>query len=85
MFIYHFKSDSNDTPTDPAGKFQQALVKLMSKLESGHSHLIESDAIREFRHLFEAKHFPGLGYIKKLSIEHHLETLAEYHKGSVNG
>src|SRR3546814_6797061 len=25
MYIYHFVSDTKDTPTDPAGKFAQAL------------------------------------------------------------
>jgi hypothetical protein len=23
-------------------------------------------------------HFPGLGYVKKLSMSHHIETLAHY-------
>lgn len=78
MFIYHFKSDTNDTPTDPAGKFSQALDKLIEKLNSGSSHLLETSAVLEFRSLHETGHFPGLGYIKKLSIKHHLETLAAY-------
>lgn len=78
MYVYHFKSDSNDTPTDPARKFSQALEKLIIKLEQGNSHLLETSAIREFRQLHERQHFPGLGYVKKLSIKHHLETLADY-------
>lgn len=85
MFIYHFKSDTNDTPTDPAGKFAQALEKLIAKLESGDSNLLETSAIREFRDLHERGHFPGLGYVKKLSIKHHLETLASYHFTDSNG
>lgn len=79
MFIYHFKSDTNDTPTDPAGKFAQALEKMIKKLDSGDSKLLETGAIKEFRDLNSRGHFPGLGYIKKLSIKHHLETLANYH------
>lgn len=78
MFVYHFKSDTNDTPTDPAGKFAQALNKLIAKLNSGDSKLLETTAILEFRDLHERGHFPGLGYVKKLSIRHHLETLANY-------
>lgn len=78
MYIYHFVSDTNDTPTDPAGKFAQALEKLIAKLNSGTSHLLETDAIKEFRHLHNKGHFPGLGYIKKLSMKHHIETLARY-------
>lgn len=80
MFVYHFKSVTNDTPTDPAGKFAQALEKLMQALESGNSSLLETSAIKEFRTLYERGHFPGLGYVKKLSIKHHLETLANYHR-----
>jgi len=79
MFIYHFVSDSNDTPTDPAGKFAQALAKLVWTLDHGDSHLLESTAVAEFRQLHERGHFPGLGYVKKLSIKHHIETLADYH------
>lgn len=85
MFIYHFKSDTNDTPTDPARKFSQALSKLISKLDSGSSHLIETSAILEFRDLYKREHFPGLGYVKKLSIKHHLETLSAYHASASNG
>lgn len=84
MFIYHFKSDTNDTPTDPAGKFAQALGKVITKLNSGNSKLLESSAIKEFRDLNERGHFPGLGYVKKLSIKHHLETLANYHRFKPN-
>jgi hypothetical protein len=80
MFIYHFVSDSNDTPTDPAGKFAQALAKLIATLDQGDSHLHESTAVEEFRQLHERGHFPGLGYVKKLSIKHHIETLAAYHR-----
>ncbi|QBE48238.1 sce7725 family protein [Leucobacter triazinivorans] len=85
MFVYHFKSDTNDTPTDPAGKFAQALGKLVAKLDSGNSNLLETSAVLEFRDLHERGHFPGLGYVKKLSIKHHLETLAEFHSANSNG
>jgi hypothetical protein len=80
MLIYHFVSDSNDTPTDPAGKFAQALAKLIARLNSGDSKLLESSAVAEFRQLHERGHFPGLGHVKKLSIKHHLETLADFHR-----
>ena len=85
MFIYHFKSDTNDVPTDPAGKFGEALNKLILELNSGDSHLMETSAVHEFRELYVRGHFPGLGYVKKLSIKHHLETLATYHASAGNG
>ncbi|MDC6285464.1 sce7725 family protein [Ralstonia pseudosolanacearum] len=78
MFIYHFISTTNNTPTDPAGKFGQALAKLIGKLDSGKSKLFEGEAIAEFRDLHAKQHFPGLGYVKKLSMKHHLETLANF-------
>ena len=82
MFVYHFKSDSNDTPTDPANKFAEALAKLIAKVDAPASKLVETSAVEEFRRLHDAGHFPGLGYIKKLSIRHHIETLADYHRNA---
>lgn len=78
MYIYHFVSTTKDTPTDPAGKFAQALDKLIKKLDSGTSNLFESSAIKEFRDLHKKGHFPGLGYVKKLSMNHHIETMAGF-------
>ena len=78
MYIYHFLSTTNNTPTDPAGKFAQALEKLIAKLNSGRSKLFEGEAITEFRELHTKGHFPGLGYVKKLSMKHHIETLANF-------
>jgi hypothetical protein len=78
MYIYHFVSTTKDTPTDPAGKFGQALTKLIVKLDSGTSYLYEGMAIDEFRALHAKKRFPGLGTLKKLSMIHHIETLAHY-------
>lgn len=79
MFIQHFVSDTNDTPTDPAGKFAQALDKLVATLERFPARFGETTAIEKFRELKERQHFPGLGTLKKLSMMHHVETLAAYH------
>ena len=79
MFVYHFKSDTNNTPVDPAGKFSEALQKLVTTVDSAGSKVLETSAVHEFRDLHARHHFPGLGYVKKLSIKHHLETLADYH------
>lgn len=78
MYIYHFVSTTKDTPTDPAGKFAQALEKLINKLDSDTSLLFEGSAIKEFRDLHAKGHFPGLGHVKKLSMNHHIETLGEF-------
>jgi hypothetical protein len=80
MKIYHFISDRQDTPLDPAGKFAEALAKMIATLDSPKSNLLETDAVGEFRALHKKGHFPGLGYVKKLSMNHHIETLAAYFK-----
>lgn len=76
--IYHFVSTSQDTPTDPAGKFAEALDKLITKLDSGSSKIFDTAAIAELRNLHTKGHFPGLGYLKKLSMNHHIETLSKF-------
>jgi hypothetical protein len=76
MYVYHFVSITNDTPTDPAGKFAQALQKLVDTLNTGTSKLLETEAIKEFRELHAKGHFPGLGYVKKCPSSEHLAQLA---------
>ena len=78
MYIYHFKSDRNDTPTDPGGKFAEALSKLILEVNSSSTKVTQTKAIDEFRDLYESKHFPGLGSIKKIAMKHHIQTLAHY-------
>lgn len=78
MFVYHFKSDTNDTPVDPGGKFMEAVAKLVAEVNSPQTKVFQSTAIEEFRELYRRRHFPGLGYVKKLSIIHHLETVAQF-------
>jgi len=78
MYIYHFISDRKDTPADPAGKFGEALRAMIKKLDEPNSKVSETEAVKEFRELHAKRHFPGLGYVKKLSMKHHVETLAEY-------
>jgi len=82
MQIYHFVSDRQDTPKDPAGKFAEALAKMIKVLSAAGSKVLETDAVKEFRMLHKQGHFPGLGYIKKLSMSHHIETLADYFKAT---
>lgn len=78
MYIYHFISDTTDTPTDPKGKFSEALNKLVKAVNSKGSKIIRTKAIEEFLTLHKNGHYPGLGYVKKLSMQHHLETLAQF-------
>ncbi len=76
MYIRHFKSDRQDTPADPGGKFLEALTKLIAHLDEPGCLIEETDAIGDFRSLYARRHFPGLGSVKKLAMKHHVETLA---------
>ena len=80
MHIHHFKSIRQDTPKDPAGKFAEALNKLINELGRASNKISETSSIKEFRSLHARRHYPGLGFIKKLSMKHHIETLAGYPK-----
>ena len=74
MWIYHFVSERQDTPKDPAGKFAEALAKMMRVLNHPKCKVHETEAVKEFKSLYRQKHFPGLGHVKKLSMNHHIET-----------
>lgn len=71
--VKHFVSDSNEDSSDVAGKFAEALKKLIDWVDVRNPK--ETLAIREFRNLYENGHFPGLGSIKKLSIMNHIELV----------
>lgn len=70
--IHHFVSDTNDDTLDIAGKFYQAVTKLVDFADQFALHSL---AIRAFRDLHARQAFPGLGSIKKLSIMHHIELI----------
>lgn len=71
--IHHFVSDSNDDITDPAGKFYEALSKLVTFVDA--RNIYNGIAIRQFKDYYNREAFPGLGVIKKLSIMHHIELV----------
>jgi hypothetical protein len=75
VWIKHFLSDDMDGPTDPGGKFRQALRKL-ARFSRSDSFSSSTVACQEFLDLHARGHFPGLGVVKQLSIRHHLELAA---------
>lgn len=77
MFIKHYISDSNSSPADPGGKFLEALNKLVGDNDRN---IFSSMAHKEFHKLAFKQHYPGLGYVKKLSMQHHLELIADFLK-----
>lgn len=76
MFMNHYISDRQLDPTDPGGKFLEALVKLERDVTAGR--IPRTDAVAEFIDLHGRQHFPGLGYVKKLSMQHHIEVIAAF-------
>ncbi len=76
IFIRHYVSDTNDTSDDPALKFREALRKLANDVQSRGSLIPRTDAVKEFLSLHKRQHYPGLGYVKKLTMQHHIELMA---------
>lgn len=70
--IAHFVSDSNDGPENPAGKFFEALGKLVKFVDK---YGIDTLAIRKFKEYHNSQAYPGLGVVKKLSIINHIELV----------
>ena len=73
--IHHFVSDNNDDITDPAGKFYEALEKLVNWNQIQE---LDTVGIKKFEEIYESQTYPGLGVVKKLSIMHHLELLGHF-------
>lgn len=77
MNIAHFVSDENYTPTNPAGKFAEALYKLVQRVEED-TQIYQGEAYRQYKQFYNEGHYPGLGFVKKLSMLHHIEVLADF-------
>ena len=73
--IAHFVSDTNDDISDPAGKFAEAVGKIV---EWNKKMCLHTRGIMELENAYKNKTYPGLGVIKKYSIMHHLELMSEY-------
>ncbi|MCT7595848.1 sce7725 family protein [Aliarcobacter butzleri] len=76
MFIKHYKSKRVTGITDPGGKFLEALDTLVDDIKGKPE--FDTNACKEFISLHKRKHFPGLGSVKKLSMQHHIEIFAKY-------
>ncbi len=78
MYLKHFKSYDDESPTQPGKKFGDALDSLI-KFNDSHPQLLEETlGLKGFIDLHSRDHFPGLGQVKKLSILHHIETTCLY-------
>ena len=69
--IHHFVSDTNDNQSNIQGKFFEAV----SKARTFFSDKFKTCAVNNLIQLLEQEKYPGLGVLKKLSIENHLELM----------
>lgn len=73
IHIAHFVSTSNEGTADPAGKYFEALEKLIEFVDR--NSIPGTVGLREFRKHYHSQSFAGLGVVKKLSIMHHIELI----------
>lgn len=71
--IRHFTSESNGDIANVGGKFLEAAGKLVAFLDERNIRTSAADVMR--RHVRDGT-YPGLGIVKKLSIQNHLELVA---------
>lgn len=78
--VHHFVSESNDDMFDPANKLMEALTKLHGWMNSSdfNKEKNESFGLKQLDTLFVEDRYPGLGFLKKLEIMHHLEIMNKY-------
>lgn len=69
--IHHFVSDTNDSYLDVQKKFFEAA----SKVKTFFLDKPNTCAVKALIQLLEQEKYPGLGVLKKLSIENHLELM----------
>ncbi|MBU0525990.1 MAG: sce7725 family protein [Gammaproteobacteria bacterium] len=78
MHVRHFSSYDDRTPTNPGGKFMDALSKLVRYVYANPNKFTRTAGLDEFFTLHASRHYPGLGFVKKISIKHHIETTCGY-------
>lgn len=76
--VRHFTSIDNDDISDPAGKFYQALSRLV---EWNETMGLDTIAMKQFEKIYYDQTYPGLGVVKRLSIMHHLELMGRFLDG----
>ena len=72
LYVHHFVSDSNETNSDIRGKFREAARKVAPFYEDKD----KTEAVKEIiEKANDPNGYPGLGYLKKLSVKNHLELI----------
>lgn len=72
LYVHHFVSDSNETNNDIRGKFREAARKVAPFYEDKTKTAAVEEIIAKAN---DPEGYPGLGYLKKLSVKNHLELI----------
>lgn len=74
--VHHFVSDSNETTSDPARKFEEAMKKLVNweNIEA----IKHTEGLMSLINYYKEGRFPGLGVVKKFSLMHHVELMGSF-------
>ena len=72
IYVHHFVSDTNWSQSDPKKKFREAATKVATFFaDKPHTSAVDDIIDR----VNDSDGYPGLGYLKKLSISNHLELM----------
>lgn len=74
--VHHFVSESNESISDPARKFEEAMYSLIrwNRLDD----IPKTIGLENLIECYDIGKFPGLGVIKKYSLMHHIEMMGNY-------
>lgn len=73
VYIRHFSSSTSVRSGNIQLKFAQAAEQALQFFEELG---INTKAVEELREMYQNKHYPGLGFLKKISVLHHLEMVS---------
>ena len=74
--VHHFVSESNESISDPARKFEEAMNSLINW--ENFDVIPKTIGLNGLIKCYNIGKFPGLGVIKKYSLMHHIEMMGEY-------
>ena len=74
--VHHFVSESNESISDPARKFEEAMKNLMGW--ENFNVIPRTIGLNSLIECYNVGKFPVLGVIKKYSLMHHIEMMGEY-------
>lgn len=74
--IHHFVSESNESISDPARKFEETMNKLVNW--ENFDIIPKTIGLDNLIECYNIGKFPGLGVIKKYSLMHHIQMMGEY-------